>query len=1373
MSTARILIVEDEGIVANDLRMRLRKVGYDVVGIVASGEESIRLATELRPDLVLMDITLQGSIDGVEAAGTIRQHLGIPVVYLTAHSDQATLQRAKITEPFGYVLKPFEDRELNVSLEMALYKHATDRRLRESERWLATTLRSITDAVITVNRGGHITYMNPVAETMTGWASVEAVGRRLADVCRIVDEDTGEPAPDIATRAFRESETLVTSNHCLIISRSGARIPVEQTAAPIRDEGGNITGVVLLLHDITERKRTDAVLRQSERRFRTAFGYTPIGMALVSPEGRFLQVNDSLCAIFGYSAGELESMRWSDLTHSDDLDVSREQVLRTLAGEQGTFELEKRYTRKDGQLVWAHLFAALVRDDAGEPAYFIAQVQDVTERRRWAMIQSSLYRISQVSHETHSLRDLYRAIHVIISELMPARNFYIALYDAEKNLLRFPYFVDEVEPDTPPPLPPGKTLTAYVLRTAQSLLAPPEVFNELVIRGEVELVGAPSIDWLGVPLVSEGKTMGVLVVQSYTEGVRYGPGDTKILEYVSAQIAMAIERKRGEEALRQSEATMKALVNATDDIVVLTDIRGNLLTSNSTWSRLTGLPLEQLIGRNVFDLLPRHIQDARRDSFRRVVEGEQASRWVDEAFGRYWDNSYYPVCDSKGAVRSVAMFARDITDRKRFEEQLALRAEELLAAKSTAEEQAHMLEQQARELVEAREAALQASRLKSEFVANVSHEIRTPMNAVIGMTGLLLDTELGQEQREYTEIIRTSGEALLSLISNILDFSKIEAGKLTLEQMEFDLVTAVEEVVELLAAQAQEKGLVLTCLVEDSCPSSMRGDAGRIRQVLVNLVGNAIKFTEQGQVDVNVRLERDLGAKSVIRFTVRDTGPGISPEGKTRLFRSFSQADGSTTRKYGGTGLGLAICKQLAELMGGEIGVESERGKGSEFWFTVTLEKQPGAEDRYPGRLRLAHCRVLLVDENDATARVAMRMLEAWKVPHARVESSVSALDELQRAVEAGTPYTVVLTEAQLAGMDGVALARTVSDSTRLAGTSVVITAPVGKAGARAKQDAGIAVWITKPLRQSVLFEQLIIMRNGPVRGTSQTVGRDTKPGALQGQSPSLSSLRILLAEDNSVNQKVALEMLKKLGCRADVAGNGLEVVEAMRRIVYDILLLDCSMPEMDGFEATAEIRKMESAAHHTVIIAMTASALEGDREKCLAAGMDDYLAKPVRQADLRAKLLLWQERIAGRNNGAAAGPKFPANGSGNGSGNGQEVDRSRLADLVALGDDGDPGWMRVLIQQFVVDATTRLAALRQALQRGDCGAARMEAHSLKGSSSNLGITRMAEACQDLQKACEQHSLDLALQHLARVEHHFIRAYHEFETLDPQQDTAA
>jgi PAS domain S-box-containing protein len=642
MSKAKILIVEDEGIVANDLAMRLRRSGYDVVGTAATGEAAIRLAGELQPNLVLMDVTLQGSMDGIEAAGAIRSQFGIPVVYLTAHSDQTTLQRAKITDPFGYILKPFEDRELAVNLDMALYKHATDRKVRESERWLATTLRSIADAVVTIDRMRRITFMNPVAESITGWTIGEAMGKDVSEVCAVSDEETGVPCLCLTSESGIETLTSVSTNHAVLLSRQGRQTPVEQIAAPIRDENGVVSGAVVLFRDVTERKHAERDLRASDLRFRTAFGHTPIGMAVLTPEGKFADVNASFCAITGYAAEELRQKTFLEVTHPDDLAVSREMVGRLTRGEVANIELEKRYIRKDGNVVWAQMIASLVRNESGDPLYFIAQLQDISARRRWENIQSALYRISQVAHEAATLDALYAAIHAIIGELMPANNFYIALHDEAEDLIRFPYYRDEIDEDSSPQRS-GKTLTAYVLRTSRSLLAPPEVFAGLVRAGEVELVGAPSIDWLGVPLIKHGKTFGVLVVQSYTEGVRYGDEERRILEYVSSQVAMAIETKQAEEGVRQSEATMKAIFNVTEDLVVLTDTAGMIITTNGTWPRLLNLPAGSLIGRNLFDLMPAHLRASRRSYFDSVIGLKQSARWVDESAGTYWDNSLYPV----------------------------------------------------------------------------------------------------------------------------------------------------------------------------------------------------------------------------------------------------------------------------------------------------------------------------------------------------------------------------------------------------------------------------------------------------------------------------------------------------------------------------------------------------------------------------------------------------------------------------------------------------------------------------------------------------------------------------------------------------------
>ncbi len=1367
MSRAKILIVEDEGIVANDLAMRLRRSGYDVVGTAASGESAIRLAGELQPNLVLMDVTLQGSMDGVEAAGAIRSQFGIPVVYLTAHSDQTTLQRAKITEPFGYILKPFEDRELAVNLDMALYKHATDRKVRESERWLATTLRSIADAVVTIDRTRRITFMNPVAESITGWTISEAIGKDVGEICTVTDEETGVPCLCLTAESGIDTLAAISSNHAVLVSREGRRTPVEQIAAPIRDENGIVSGAVVLFRDVTERKQAERELRASDVRFRTAFGHTPIGMAVLTPEGEFADVNESFCTITGYSAEELRQKTFLDITHPDDLAVSREHVGRLTRGEVAHIELEKRYVRKDGHVVWAQMIASLVRNESGAPLYFIAQLQDISARRRWETIQGALYRISQVAHEADTLDILYAAIHAIIGELMPANNFYIALHDEAEDLIRFPYYRDEIDADNSPQRP-GKTLTAHVLRTSRSLLAPPDVFTELVRAGEVELVGAPSIDWLGVPLIKHGKTFGVLVLQSYTEGVRYGDEERRILEYVSAQVAMAIETKQAEDGVRRSEATMKAIFNVTEDLVILTDTSGTIVTTNGTWPRLLNLPVDSLIARNMFDLMPAHLRESRRVHFDSVIGLNQAARWVDENSGTYWDNCLYPVVNESGRVTAVAMFARDITERNRAEQQLAQRAEELLHAKSTAEEQARMVERQADELRAAREEALAASQLKSEFVANVSHEIRTPMNAIIGMTGLLLDTPLTPEQRESADIIRTSGEALLSLISTILDFSKIEAGKLTLEQTDFDLITTVEEVVDLFSAQAHEKRLELAFSLDAGCPVAVHGDPGRLRQILVNLVGNAIKFTDKGHVTIRADVEEQSYSDALLRFRVADSGIGISEEGRSRLFRSFSQADGSTTRKYGGTGLGLAISRQLAEMMGGAIGVESTPGSGSTFWFTIRLRKQ-----RHPAPVPslgevIRRVRVLVVDDNAVAASHLSLALAWWGITDVSITTHAGAMKEIERACAAGRRYDVVMIDCPIDDDQGLELAGSIRSDQRMSSTRIFLMSAFGRSPVRNRAAFPMMGWVSKPIRHYPLANEFARVLGGKAGGWGQADAAHVDLADGQPSSEKLpANLRVLLAEDNPINQKVALEMLKKLGCRADVVGNGLEAVEAVRRIAYDIVLMDCSMPELDGFGATAAIRAEEMSGRHCVIVAMTASALDGDRERCLASGMDDYLSKPVRPHELREKLQEWVRKLSDAGKVVRREPQLFIVRE-------DVLDRSRLADLSALSDGEDPSWITSLVQQFIQDARLHAESVSYRLEVGDTSGAGKAAHTLKGSSGNMGLIRLSRVCGLLQMECGGNRLPEARALVVELHRELDVAIEELASIYPlQQDTAA
>ncbi|TVQ98169.1 MAG: response regulator [Desulfovibrionales bacterium] len=731
---------------------------------------------------------------------------------------------------------------------------------------------------------------------------------------------------------------------------------------------------------------------------------------------------------------------------------------------------------------------------------------------------------------------------------------------------------------------------------------------------------------------------------------------------------------------------------------------------------------------------------------------------------RYLAGSGVVRRDAQGNPERALGINYDITERRMAEEELQqanLRLQEAMA--------------QARRMALAAQAANVA---KSQFLANMSHEIRTPMNGVIGMTGLLLDTKLTEEQRSFAEIIRSSGESLLTLINDILDFSKIEADKLDLEDVNFDLRSVVEDTVQVLAHRAHEKGLELVCRIAAETPTHLRGDPGRLRQVLLNLCGNAIKFTSSGEVVVDITPD-DIGEEgTLIRFAVRDTGIGIPEQKIVEIFDPFHQVDASTTRTYGGSGLGLTISKRLVEMMGGEIGVQSREGSGSTFWFTALFHQQekpmPKEEERLSVPVDVRNIRVLVVDDNATNRLVFREQLTRWGLQCTEAESAKKALQKLHRAHAQGDPFQLALVDMQMPGMDGEHLGMAIKADPLLRATILVMLTSLGAYGdAQKMKDIGFAAYLHKPVRQSQLFNCLQrVLRESVQVEQNAALHSDIGSSASEPGAHNPWQARILLAEDNSVNQIVAQKMLERLGFRATVVANGQEALGALAKEPYDLVLMDIQMPVLDGLEATREIRQREAAGERFTrqteheadiedttprplpIIALTAHVMHGDRERCLQAGMNDYLSKPLQPPDLLAKLRTWlkHDEPAGVEISRQASEEALETSARNAPNSPATVplifDRASLLQRI----DHDTVFAKELLSMVLEDIPERLKTLHAALEAKDATLVRDVAHATKGLALNTGCIALGELAWKLERVAGQGDLAQAMTLMPELE---------------------
>ena len=1035
-----------------------------------------------------------------------------------------------------------------------------------------------------------------------------------------------------------------------------------------------------------ERRRAEDAHRASEAFYEALVENLPQNIIRKDLAGRFIFVNQRFCRLIGRPRDEIVGRNDFDL-FPRELAAQYQADDRKVLESGQVFETTEVNVTPDGEKHWVHVIKSPVLNANGEAIGLQGIFWDVTAEKRAE---------ERLNHE----QDLLRA-------LLDSAPDSIYFKDRQSRILRASRaLADKLDQLDPKDLE-GRTDGDFFAREhAEAALADEQ---KVIVTGE------PLLGYTEKETRPDGRVTWALTSKL---PLRNESGEIIGTFGISKDIT---ELKLAQKKLEDAEANYRGIVENAIDGIFQTTPDGHYLSANMALARIYGFDSPEELIQNRTDIEHQvYVDPNRRHEFaERLARLGKVDKFESEVFRKdgsvIWiSENARIVRDARGQVLYYEGTVEDITARKLAEEQLS---------------QANL------ELARARDVALQSAQAKSQFLANTSHEIRTPMNAIIGMSRLLLDTPLTPEQRDYVEAVQHSGQALLTIINDILDFSKIEAGKVSFDITEFSLRETVEDVAELLAERAYSKNLEFSCWIDHALPDRVRGDSARLRQVLTNLLGNALKFTLAGEVELRVRLASAKAESVTLQVDVRDTGIGIKPEAQSIIFEAFEQADASTTRRFGGTGLGLAISKQLIERMGGRISVESAEGRGSTFRFTACLERATGTAPIPPALA--AGITFLVVDDHAATREAICHELKPLGVGAECAATGGAGLQRLRELQQQGAGLAGVLVDLKLPDMDGLAFAHEAHMLPGFESLRVVILTPLGqRVDPGLLRTVGVSGYLLKPVKQERLRDTIAQL----ARGKDLLVESETKVSAGRRQTGDTRSLRLLLVEDNLVNQKVALALLKSIGQSAEVAGDGAEALAAVRREPFDVVFMDCQMPTLDGYEATRALRRAEGDGEFGrrrphYVIALTANAMAGDREKCFAAGMDDFLTKPIDRDALSAAL-----RRAGQ---ALQSGEPVVVGAGDAEGRPAEaeatdetpiLDPANLNTFRSLRVPGEADPVAELIDLLLGDLPGRERAILEALQRQDQAAFKAAAHTLKGSANNIGGRRLGALCARLEE---------------------------------------